>query len=320
MAIDNRVTIFTQPNSTRYGSRALVLDLSRNISHDYGTTVAKHPIEGSASGVSDHSYLKNIKIGVSGHVSDAVPIVSQSDTDSFQPYALNRDDNAYIGTVQEALNNVILDQTEIENISTGVPLTLSQAAVMTKYVSLSNVEGIEFVEGQLVNNVELGVATFWVEDTLDALVTYRNSLQETKDQKQEEVGEKNLNIVYSRSTKDKQKDALELLEAIYSNRILVDVLTPVRLYENMVMADLKLPRTSGAGQALEIRATFEQQSFVSAYISTTTISVATSANSDDISTQKNQGKKQGSNFELTDATRKLAEKAVILKDVLLENE
>ncbi len=316
MAIDKKITIYTKEGSPKFGARALVLDLSRGVTPTYNTAVAKHPIEGAASAVSDHSYLSNIKITISGHVSDAVGITPQTETESYQPYAEAREDNAYITTMQETIDNNLIQVDAIESVSVGTPLTSEQAEAMNAHTVFP--EGLDpYTEGQVVSDVEKGIASYNVNESLDSLVAKRTATETIEADRKEVLEEKNLRIIYPTDSSRKQLDAFELLEGIYYGRLLVDLLTSHRLYENMVMSNLSLPRAMGAGQALEIRATFEQQSFVSAFESETT-TVPTSASDNDIVTQKNNGKNQGKDFQLDDASRNLLNKFTKLVDTLGE--
>jgi hypothetical protein len=92
--------------------------------------------------------------------------------------------------------------------------------------------------------------------------------------------------VYSNSQLNKQLDALILLENIRDNRLLVDVLTPNRLYSNMTM-NFNLPRNMRQGTALEVNCVFEQQRFVEAEVE----SIPYSSDSDLIYDKDNKDEK-----------------------------
>lgn len=303
--LDKRITIYTQEGSPKFGARALVLDLNKGVNHKYDTTVAKHAIEGGASSQSDHSYLNNIKISISGHISDAVAVAPSEETDSYLPYAPDREDDAQVDTVQETLETQLENDLDIGFIEVGVPITAAQAELLNENTVFP--EGFpEYVEGQVVNDVERGVAEFNSSDSLDSLLVERDTLEAIAVDKKEVLRQKNLRIIYQTDASRKQLDAFELLEGIFHGRILLDLLTNYRLYENMVMTSLQLPREMGAGQAFEIRASFEQQSFTSAQEGT--VEVTTSANKKDITNQKDNGKKEGTGFSPTASQQLMMDK------------
>ena len=299
MALDNRVTIFTKDTSSKYGSRALVLDLSRDINHNYNTSVAKHPIEGASSGRSDHSFLENIKVSISGHISDAMPISQEAIQESFYPRGIQtRQDTSQEDATIEEISNKNDQLTQIDSIVDTVPITQEQADALN-----ANSVGGTYTAGQTVTDIEKQGIQYSTESDIDSLVIKRDEIQATRTAKEEALQDIANNIVYPTDADSKHLDAFELLEGIYHGRLLVDVLTSNRLYEDMVMRTLSLPRSSGAGQALELRASFEQQRFVSIQESDV-VTNQTSASERNVPPQKDNGKDQGTTRDPSDPRNK----------------
>lgn len=69
------------------------------------------------------------------------------------------------------------------------------------------------------------------------------------------------------------QDALAVLEKIRDDREPVTIVTSLRLYENMALESLNIPRSKDTGDALRFRATFKQIRFVTN--ARTTVRVAT---------------------------------------------
>ena len=226
--LDKRITIYTKEGSPKFGARALVLDLNRGVNHLYNTAVAKHPIEGAAAPTSDHSYLTNIKISVSGHVSNAVAVVTSDETDSYQPYAPDREDTAQSEVTQDTLDDQTGDDEILSDIEADIPLTSEQADVLNSNTPSS--ENPTFVEGDTVNEAEKGVAESFSSSVLSSLESGFDFIVDLFSDKKEVLDEKDLRVVYSTDSLRKQLDAFELLEGIYHGRILLDLLTNYRLY------------------------------------------------------------------------------------------
>jgi len=62
------------------------------------------------------------------------------------------------------------------------------------------------------------------------------------------------------------KSALEALEKIRTDKELISIDTPLRLYENMALVDLSVPRSATTGKALSFRANFKQISMVASVL------------------------------------------------------
>lgn len=256
MAItEDRVTIFTK-NTGKYSGIALILDLTRSINHTYGSSVAAHPIEGSGNTIADHQYLKNIKIQISGHISNGVKVpISPSDFDSFESVR-NFDE-----TLESEYDSIISEAESDSEITAGiepnVPLTQEQADALNR----SDTFGDPYSEGSLVDPLSH-------EEVLEeASVTQQGVIESTELRKEEFVNDQAIQgaqqsdrRVYSNNQLTKQLDALILLENIRDNRLLVDVLTPNRLYTDMTM-NFNLPRNMRQGTALEVNIVLEEQRF-----------------------------------------------------------
>jgi len=285
MAItEDRVTIFTK-NKGKYSGIALILDLTRSINHTYGSTVAAHPVEGSGTTVADHQYLKNIKIQISGHISNGVKIpVLTSDFDSFG-HARN-----YNAAIEEDLDRIAVglesDAIVNDNLQAGVPLTEEEARVLTdgsdtgevyeagQEISEADLESLKESTASNISNAQISVSDAkqgYVDD--QALIAATESKGSDR-------------RVYSNNQLNKQLDALILLENIRDNRLLVDILTPNRLYTDMTI-NFNLPRNMRQGNALEVNITSEQQRFFEAEVQ----SLPYSNESDDIVTTENQDEK-----------------------------
>jgi len=266
MAItEDRVTIFTK-NTGKYSGIALILDLTRSINHTYGSSVAAHPIEGSANTVADHQYLKNIKIQISGHISNGVkvPLLAER-VDNF---TFTRDNNAYISELHDE-RNVIGEETDsikelqIPEGTDYLVLSQEEADLLNKYSDVPNY----YQEDQALNEVDLTATkeTSYINAELQDSSIIK-SIRDTEEDDAKNKAESKSNgqrRVYASSQLNKQLDALILLENIRDNRLLVDVLTPNRLYTDMTM-NFNLPRNMRQGTALEVNCVFEQQKFVQA--------------------------------------------------------
>lgn len=288
MAItEDRVTIFTK-NTGKYSGIALILDLTRSINHTYGSTVAAHPIEGSGVTVADHQYLKNIKIQVSGHISNGVKVPALAErVDSF---TFTRDNNAYSSELYDFRNEIYSEIEEINQLEVGVggdiTLTQEEADLLNIYSDIPS----NYKAGQTLDESDLTVAQVTSNKNAQLQDTsIVNSLrdQEEQDSKDQAGSQSNgQRRVYASSQLNKQLDALILLENIRDNRLLVDVLTPNRLYPNMTM-NFNLPRNMRQGTALEVNCVFEQQRFVEAEVE----SVPYSKDSDLIEEQEQKDEK-----------------------------
>ncbi len=256
---EDRVTIFTK-NTGKYSGIALVLDLTRSINHTYGSSVAAHPIEGSGSTIADHQYLKNIKIQIAGHISNGVKIPNApSDYDGFES-ARN-----YNSAVEEDLDRISEEATSdkdvLESVQPDTPITQEEADALNRsetygegtYEAGDTLDPLSYEDtiNDSVSNVEGVLAT--VGSQKDAFI---------EDQSLERSAAESASSrrVYSNNQLNKQLDALILLENIRDHRLLVDVLTPNRLYTDMTM-NFNLPRNMRQGTALEVNMMFEQQRF-----------------------------------------------------------
>ena len=279
---EDRVTIFTK-NTGKYSGIALILDLTRSINHTYGSSVASHPIEGSGNTVADHQYLKNIKIQISGHVSNGVkvPLLAER-VDNF---TFTRDNDSYIEELDETKTNLDQDKLILEGIEGDEPLTEEEARVLTDGSDL----GIEYSQGQVINPNEIesvkDSTLSNINNTLESIEAVQNEY--TEDAKtQTATATATTRRVYASSQLNKQLDALILLENIRDNRLLVDVLTPNRLYRDMTL-NFNLPRNMRQGTALEVNCVFEQQRFVEAEVE----SLPYSSDSDLIDDKDNKDEK-----------------------------
>lgn len=261
MAIkEDRVTIFTK-NTGKYSGIALILDLTRSINHTYGSTVAAHPIEGSGNTIADHQYLKNIKIQVSGHISNGVKVPQLSESSA--AFDVTREDTAITSELYDIRNDI---NSEVEGINSIIPeeggttLTKEEADLLNIYSDIPNF----YSEGQTLDESELTAAKATSQHNaqqLDSSVVEAIVSTEDENQQDVEAGVSNgQRRVYSNNQLNKQLDALILLENIRDNRLLVDVLTPNRLYTNMTM-NFNLPRNMRQGTALEVNLVFEEQRF-----------------------------------------------------------
>ena len=264
---EDRVTIFTK-NTGKYSGIALILDLTRSINHTYGSSVASHPIEGSGNTVADHQYLKNIKIQISGHVSNGVKVPQLAErVDNF---TFTRDNNAYISELHDERNKIYSEIEEINSLQ--IPegedyliLTQEDADLLNKY---SGIPGY-YTENQAFNDTELTVTqelSNQEAELQDSSII--KSIRDTEEDDAKNRAESKSNgqrRVYASSQLNKQLDALILLENIRDNRLLVDVLTPNRLYRDMTL-NFNLPRNMRQGTALEVNCVFEQQRFVEAEV------------------------------------------------------
>ena len=309
---ENRITIFTKTSASKYGGRALVLDLNRSVNHNYNTTVAKHAIEGAGYSSSDHAYQQNIIISVSGHISNAVVPPVGVEVNNFDPYGVFRKDDAYRKELDVKNEELLKLHGTILTInpSTGITAEQADAANTTLTVTLYN-------PGDLIPQEALNELTSDLLRRMNEVNTRADARDVTTENKDEVTNKKNLSPLYTGDQMFKQLDAFELLEEVYRGRLLLDVLTPNRLYENMVMTRLALPRESDAGQALEIRATFEQQSFVHASLSKTSIRKA------DVTSTKNNGrlnKTKKAISELSPRAREFAERSFEVMKLAAENQ
>ena len=263
MSTENRVTIFTK-NSGPYKGIALVLDLTRQINHTYGSTVAAHPIEGSGNTVADHQYLKNIKLQIAGHISNGTRIPDlTSDFDAFEQ------SRQYTDAVENSLDLTTEGLTQDKEILTTVddtnPLTEDQARVLTE----GSDSGIEYSAGDLIATEDLeSLKTSTAQNQDNALSTVAESKSAFIENQVEilnKEGQGSNRRIYSNNQLSKQLDALILLENIRDNRLLVDILTPLRLYEDMTI-NFNIPRNRRQGIALELNITCEQQRFFEAEV------------------------------------------------------
>ena len=264
MAItEDRMTIFTK-NTGPYAGLALVFDLVRSINHNYGSTVASHPVEGSGATIADHQYLKNIKIQFSGHISNGVPVPPASSASS--DFSNNREATAEIEQLQQSSNDLQEEQSLINSVEPGTPLTAEQAEALT----VSSTTGYSFVEGESIDPLTFEEA---IPDSLanneTAIEGIGNSIETAGEAEvlfSELIAEPSSDRrIYSKSQDSKQLDALILMENIRDNRLLVDLLTPYRLYTDMTL-NFNLPRNMRQGTAFEVNCVLEQQRFVEADI------------------------------------------------------
>ena len=283
---EDRVTIFTK-NTGKYSGIALILDLTRSINHTYGSSVAAHPIEGSGNTIADHQYLKNIKIQISGHVSNGVKVPGLSESSA--AFELTREDTALTSELHDIRNDINEDVETINAIPSdpeGTTLTKEEADLLNKYADIPNT----YSEGQTLSESDLTVAQVTSQQNAQLLDTsVVNAIQTTEEENQRDKQSSISNgqrRVYSNNQLNKQLDALILLENIRDNRLLVDVLTPNRLYTNMTM-NFNLPRNMRQGTALEVNLVFEEQRFNEIDVE----SVPYSKDSKDLETSEKQDEK-----------------------------
>ena len=293
MATENRITIFTKNSSSKFGGRALILDLTRSLNHTYNSVVAKHPIEGAGYSVADHAYPKNIIVGITGHVSNAVKPPQGVEADNYDAYGLYRNEDAYKLEVENTIQVNNIDYNEISGFTDGQILTQSEADLLNKYKGLR----IDWEVGEAFDGLEQTALLQSMQNSREYMQDIPEERNSTTNSKRAVDGNKNLRPVYNTDRMSKQLDAFEFLEAIRNERLLCDILTTAKLYRDMFMASLNLPRTIGVGCALEVSMTFEQQRFAQA---TRTI---LSARKEDIITQKSKGKDQGTEAEPSELGR-----------------
>lgn len=65
------------------------------------------------------------------------------------------------------------------------------------------------------------------------------------------------------------KEAFDQLEKIYDNKIPLTIITGIKKYDNMIMEDLNIPRTSKTIRSLQFTATFRQIRIISTQFVTT---------------------------------------------------
>jgi hypothetical protein len=287
MTKENRITIFTKNSSSRYGGRALVLDLTRKLNHLYNSVVAKHPIEGVGYSVADHAYPENIVIGISGHVSNAVaPPPQRLNLESYDPFGQYRNQDAYKNSLVSALEESTIDKNIIEDRDPEDPLTESELEIVDKYTISTGLSVGDLLPDEIVSAM---IST--MGSTIDQIKNRINTVEENSKVKSEIDNNKNLRPLYQTDQASKQLDAFEFLEAIRSERLLCDVLTTTKLYQNMFMSSLALPRDIGQGCSLEVRMVFEQQRF-------TTINESIfSFNPGEVSGTEEKGKDQGNKVQ-----------------------
>ena len=233
--------------------------------------------------------MKNIKIQVSGHISNGIKVPALAErVDSF---TFTRDNNAYTAELNDERNEISeeVDTINAVQLPPGedyVILTQEQADLLNKYSSIPNY----YTENQALDESDLTVTQVTSSQNAQLQDTsIINSLryQEEQDSKDQAGSQSNgQRRVYASSQLNKQLDALILLENIRDSRLLVDVLTPNRLYPNMTM-NFNLPRNMRQGTALEVNCVFEQQRFVEAEVE----SVPYSKDSDLIEEQEQKDEK-----------------------------
>ncbi|MCM8530057.1 MAG: hypothetical protein NE330_02760 [Lentisphaeraceae bacterium] len=284
---ENKITIFTKNSADKFGGKALVLDLNEKIDHIYPTTTARHAIEGTGLSKSDHSFLGNIIIRLSGHVSNAVETPSKSKEGEYDPYGKFRKVDAFQQTLDELVVIFEQDRKTIDDLEEATVITEAQADALNRLTGIDEDDEFAYTSGDALLLEDIEQITKDSESKITGLKTRSEKRKQVTEEKAKKERKKNLRPLYSSNQEYKQLDAFELLEAVYYKKLLVDVLTTTKLYENMVMKRLSLPRSPETGSALTINITFEQQSFNSSTVSTVSTRPA------DVPEPKDNGKSQG---------------------------
>lgn len=77
----NRTLILTK-GTGKFSNQLLIIDVSTSVNHNFGSAVAKHPVEGQGYSLSDHQFNRNNKIQIQGMISKAWPTKpNQTDTE-----------------------------------------------------------------------------------------------------------------------------------------------------------------------------------------------------------------------------------------------
>jgi hypothetical protein len=292
---ESRTVIFTNENARKFPNKALIFDVIDSVDHSYTSTVAKHPIEGTGSNVADHQFRQNTVITLSGYVSDAM--TRQALTEHIEKPQAVRDLDAFYdqittdrAQIETASDTLLGDSTIGTLVSEDLFSQVFNGSLPAEYT------GVEINAGDVITaQMEQDIITYG-----QTLETYLPQYDSEIFQREEVIlgvrklrKSKDLRTVFGadRDNCTKQHDGREFFEAIQTHRIICSVQTMHRLYENMVLTSLSMPRSAGQGCALVISATFEQQRFVEAIRSGTVYHKA------QVPDSRDDGKNQGTTFE-----------------------
>lgn len=243
---NDRIYFITQGTS-KWGGKILLFDVVNSYSTSMNATTTSHSIESENRAVSDHIYNQNTTVQLTGYISDSWDSEFKSNIDKkWNNYADNQQDALFF--------NAIENDNDPNSSIPGWP-SIAQAC--------ENI--METGEGPSATDY-YGIPTTADASIQQELILQAYKVFESKKSVYSQASNKAIasenitNDDVNNGAINTTEQAVELLQGIRSERLLITLAGKYRTLENMVMTAYSNPLKAGAGsQAFYVTLTLEQQ-------------------------------------------------------------